>query len=317
MGVYIVHASLLLIFFGWIVDGVWGWRGTLTLNEGETSTAVELRDGSTRTLPFAIRCDEAGQENYNDGTPKKWWSKLAVVKDQKDVAKKEIVVNDPLVYSGVRFYQSSYGPNGKVDRLSIAATPRSGSGEKREVSLTVNDTVLLDADTTLRFAEFIPDFAVRGGQVYRKSNQLENPAAHLVVTAKGTGESFDLWFPPIDEVADNSKAPYQLEATDLVMGHFTGLQVSHEPGQWAVWTGVVLLGLGLAFVFYVVHIRIWAMPVRDAKTGKYLLWIGGSANRNRDAFGQRFDGLVARLEEELRTIPKTALSEQVVTVAGN
>src|SRR5208337_970149 len=119
LAVYIVHASLLLIFLGTIVDGIWGWRGTLNLNEGESSNLVEMRDGSTHTLPFAIRCDSAGQENYKDGTPKKWWSKLAVVKDGQDVQKKEIVVNDPLLYRGVRFYQSSYGPNGKVDQLIL------------------------------------------------------------------------------------------------------------------------------------------------------------------------------------------------------
>jgi cytochrome c biogenesis protein len=79
LAVYIVHASLLLIFFGTIVDGIWGWRGYLSLNEGQTSNVIELRDGNTRTLPFAVRCDAAGQENYRDGTPKKWWSKLAVV----------------------------------------------------------------------------------------------------------------------------------------------------------------------------------------------------------------------------------------------
>ena len=317
MAVYIVHASLLLIFFGAVVDGVWGWRGTLNLNEGETSSAVELRDGATRTLPFAIRCDQAGQENYKDGSPKKWWSKLVVVKDKRDVEKKEIVVNDPLVYGSVRFYQSSYGPNGKVEKFSIEATPTSGSGAKREISLTVNETVSLDADITVRFAEFIPDYAVRDGQVYRRSNELGNPAAHLVVTSKASGKNFDVWFPPLDEIADNSKAPYQLQPTDLQMGHFTGLQVSHEPGQWAVWTGVVLLGIGLAFVFYVVHMRFWAVPVRDAKTGKYTLWVGGSANRNRDAFGQRFDDLVALLDEELKNIPKAAPSEQAATVAGD
>jgi len=317
MGVYIVHASLLLIFFGWIVDGVWGWRGTLNLNEGETSSAVELRDGTTRTLPFAIRCDEAGQENYKDGSPKKWWSKLAVVQDQRDVEKKEIVVNDPLVYRGVRFYQSSYGPNGKVDNLSIVATPNGSSGARRQISFTVNDTVPLDADTTVRFAEFIPDYAIRDGQVYRRSNQLGSPAAHLVVASKASGKSFDVWFPPLDEVTDNSKAPYQLEATDLKMGHFTGLQVSHEPGQWGVWSGVVLMGIGLAFVFYVVHMRFWAVPARDAKTGKYSLWIGGSANRNRDAFEQRFNDLVATLEAELKTIPRTFPQERVATGVGN
>ena len=114
MAVYIVHASLLLIFLGGIMDALWGWRGTLNLTEGQTSNLVEMRDASQKPLPFSIRCDRAGQENYPDGTPKKWWSDLAVVKDGNEVVRKEIVVNDPLLYSGVRFYQSSFGQNGKV-----------------------------------------------------------------------------------------------------------------------------------------------------------------------------------------------------------
>ena len=316
LAVYIVHASLLLIFFGTIVDGLWGWRGTLNLNEGQTSNIVELRDGTTRTLPFAIRCDSAGQENYQDGTPKKWWSNLAVVKDGHDVKKKQLVVNDPLLYSGVRFYQSSYGPNGKVDKFMLVAAPSDGSSRKQEIGLAVNDTVPLDADTTVRFAEFFPDYAVRDGQVYKKSNELENPAVHLVVTSKKAGKDFDVWFPQLDEVADNSKSPWRFQATDLKMGHFTGLQVSHEPGQWGVWSGVVLLGVGLAFVFYVVHLRFWAVPVCHPKTGKCSLWIGGSANRNRDAFEQRFNDLVGLVEEDLKTVPNASLRESVATAQG-
>jgi cytochrome c biogenesis protein len=325
LAVYIVHASLLLIFFGALVDGLWGWSGFLSLSDGQTSNLVELRDGATRTLPFAIRCDGAGQENYADGTPKKWWSKLAVVEDGRDVRKKEIVVNDPLLYSGVRFYQASYGSNGKVEKFSLVATPSNGRGEKREIGLAVNDSVALDADTTVRFAEFIPDFAVRDGQVYRKSNELENPAAHLIVTTRAAekkiagetpaGQDFDVWLPQMDEVADNSKSPYQFQVVDLKMGHYTGLQVSHEPGQWGVWSGVVLMGIGLAFVFYVVHIRFWMVPVRDPQSGKCWLWIGGSANRNRDAFEQRFNHLVALLEEELKTVSKTSARALAVTLA--
>jgi cytochrome c biogenesis protein len=313
LAVYIVHASLLLIFFGTIVDGVWGWRGYLSLDEGQTSNVVEMRDGNTHTIPFAVRCDAAGQENYQDGTPKKWWSKLAVVADGRDVQKKEIVVNDPLIYRGVRFYQSSYGENGKVDKLSLVVTPSNGSGEKREIGMTVNDVVQLDADTTVRFAEFLPDFAVRDGQVYKKSNYLENPAAHLVVTSKSAGKDFDVWIPRMEDVGDNATAPYQFGATDLKMGHFTGLQVSHEPGQWGVWSGVVLMGVGLAFVFYVIHMRFWVVPVRDPETGKWSLWLGGTANRNRDAFEQRFTHLVELVEEELKTVSKTPSSAQVAT----
>ncbi len=135
MAVYIVHASLLLIFFGGIVDALWGWRGFVTLNQGQQSSQVELRDGKKKTLPFAIRCDGAGQENYPDGTPKKWWSQLVVVREGQDLQRKEIVVNDPLVYAGVRFYQSSYGSTGKVDKLLLSAKATNGEGEKKDLAL--------------------------------------------------------------------------------------------------------------------------------------------------------------------------------------
>lgn len=313
MAVYIVHASLLLIFFGGIVDGLWGWRGTLNLNEGQTSAQIEMRDGKIKTLPFAIRCDEAGQENYADGTPKKWWSKLAVVDDGHDLLKKQIVVNDPLVHNGVRFYQSSYGSNGKVEKLVLDATSKSASADKREIVFRPGETTALDADTTVQFAEFIPDVAVRDGQVYRRSNQLGAPAAHLIVTDKN--KNYDVWLPPIQEVANNDAAPYQFDPKELKMGHFTGLQVSSEPGQWAVWGGVLVMGFGLAFVFYVVHIRFWALPFQDAKTGQWFLWIGGSANRNRDAFEQRFNDLAAAVEMELKAVHNAAPAEPVTAVA--
>ena len=76
------------------------------------------------------------------------------------------------------------------------------------------------------------------------------------------------------------------------------------------------MGIGLAFVFYVVHMRFWAVPVCDAKTGKCTLWIGGSANRNRDAFEQIFNDLVAKIDTELKNIHPTSPREQVETVAG-
>ena len=83
------------------------------------------------------------------------------------------------------------------------------------------------------------------------------------------------------------------------MAYFTGLEVSHEPGQWGVWAGVVLMGLGLALVFYFVHARVWVVPVRDAR-GQRKLWIGGTANKNKDVFEQRFRELAKQIESELK-----------------
>jgi cytochrome c biogenesis protein len=322
MAVYIVHASLLLIFFGGIVDGLLGWRGSLVLNEGETSSAIGLRDGSTKRLPFAIRCEEAGQQNYTDGTPKKWWSKLVVVQDGHDVGKKEILVNDPLVHGGIRFYQSNFGANGKVDELELVAIPTSGAGRAKPIKLTLDAVTSIDSDVTVRIADVIPDYVIRDRQIYKRSNQMVNPAVGLELTPN-RAKSIRLWLPltsdpdpALADVSQDSTSPYRFEIVGGKLGHFTGLQVSYEPGQWAVWAGVVLLGVGLAFVFYVVHARIWAVPVRDGKTGKLTMWLGGNANRNRDAFEQRFNDLVAKIETELKSTDKTSPPRQAEVVTG-
>jgi cytochrome c biogenesis protein len=298
MAVYIVHASLLLIFLGGIVDGLYGWRGFVTLTRGEQSNQVRQQNGIVRDLAFAVRCDGAGQENYADGTPKRWWSDLTVVENGQTSLHKQIVVNDPLVYRGIRFYQASYGPTGTLDKLILAATPKAG-GAATEFSLGLNESFVLDADTTVRLAEFIPDYVVRDGQVYARSTDLENPAAHLIVTSKKSGNAVNVWLPPIPGFEQNASAAYTFEGKDVQMAHYTGLEVSHEPGQWAVWAGVILMGIGLAVVFYFAHTRIWVVPVRDAR-GQWLLWMGGVANRNKDVFEQRFRKLAEEIQAEIK-----------------
>jgi cytochrome c biogenesis protein len=314
MAVYIVHASLLLIFLGGIIDALYGWRGFVTLTRGEQSSQVAPQNGPKRNLSFAVRCDGAGQENYADGTPKKWWSDLAVVKDGQVVLRKQIVVNEPLVYAGVRFYQASYGKTGKLDKLVLTATPRNGQAPS-DVTIGVNETLPLDADTTVRLAEFIPDYVVSDGQVYARSNELENPAAHLVVESRKSGATVNVWLPPIPGLEQNASSPYAFEGKDVQMAYFTGLEVSHEPGQWSVWAGVVLMGLGLALVFYFVHVRVWAVPVRDAK-GQLRLWVGGTSNKNKEAFEQRFRDLVEQIESELRISAASGAESSVPALTG-
>ena len=314
MAVYIVHASLLLIFFGGIVDALYGWRGFLMLNPGTASNQIELKNGATRALPFSIRCDGAGEETYTDGTPKKYWSKLVVVENAREISRMEIVVNDPLVYQGVRFYQASYGRTGKLDQLILSAAPAAGTkGTAQEISLAMNQTVALDPDTKVQLAEFIPDYVVQDGHVYARSNDVVNPAVHLIVTSQKTNQAVNVWLPEIPEVAQNTASPYSFEPKDLKTGVFTGLEVSHEPGQWAVWSGVVLMAIGLTFVFYVVHMRFWIVPVQDAR-GSLSLWIGGTANRNREAFERKFKQVVERIQKELK--PEFVAAADQPAVAG-
>src|SRR5579872_6707586 len=162
----------------------------------------------------------------------------------------------------------------------------------------MNQAVALGADTKVEVTEFIPDYVVQDGHVYARSNEVTNPAVHMVVTSAKTGQSVNYWLPEIPGIAENASSPYTFDPKDLKTGLFTGLQVSHEPGQWAVWGGVILMAIGLTFVFYVVHTRFWVVPVVDAE-GRTMLWIGGSANRNRDAFELIFKRVVEQTQKEL------------------
>ena len=317
MGVYIVHASLLLIFLGFIVDSLYGWRGFLMLSPGMASNQVEMKNGSMRTIPFSIRCDGTGEDTYADGTPKRWWSKLAVVDGGQEISRKEIVVNDPLVYQGLRFYQASWGRTGKLDRLIVNATPASGATRApQEISLTMNQTVALDADTSVQLVEFIPDFVVQDGRVYARSKDVVNPAVHMIVTSKKTNTSVNVWLPQIPGVDENASSPYIFDPKDLKTGLYTGLQVSHEPGQFAVWAGVVLMALGLTFVFYVVHMRFWVVPIVDAD-GRTQLWVGGTANRNRDAFELKFKNIVAQIHKQLKSEFVASAQARVTSISGS
>jgi cytochrome c biogenesis protein len=99
------------------------------------------------------------------------------------------------------------------------------------------------------------------------------------------------------------------------MQHYTGLEISHEPGQWYIWAGVLLMGAGLAVAFYMVHIRFWIMPAEN-KDGELVLWIGGSANKNKDRFEEKYNELVEAIRQELgiREVPATEEEPEVAHV---
>ena len=315
MAVYIVHASLLLIFAGGIIDGLLGYSGFMALQPGQTSNVIELRTGAKKQIPFAVKCNSAGQENYQDGSPKRWWSDLAVVQDGKETEAKQIVVNDPLVHGGLRFYQASFGTTGKLVGLKVAAT--APNGDTREITLPMNQPVQLDANTTVTLAEYIPDFFVRDNQIFKRSDDAVNPAFRLQVK-DATGDA-KLWmFPAYNGAAQGEGSAFKFDYREMQMGIYTGLEVSHEPGQWLVWAGCLLMGAGLFVAFYMVHMRVWIAAVPSPRG--LVLWVGGQSNKNRDRFEQKFAELVDNIRTELegaRAVPVLARKEKPeLTLAG-
>jgi len=298
--VFIVHLSLLCIFAGYIVDGIVGYRGNIMVPEGQALGQITLRDNrggqSKKTLPFLIRCDAAGEDTYADGSPKKWWSKLVLIEGGKEVAAKTIVVNDPFVYQGIRIYQSSMGQSGTPKTLTFAATPAAG-GDVAMVEVPLNGKATLADGETLSVLRWVPDYYIQDNQVFNKSDDPENPAVQLGLT-NAKGETKKLWI--LYSQLNSTKgqdAPFEFALKHATWAQFTGLEVSHQPGQFGVWFGVVLMAIGLLIAFYTQHSRIWAAIAVDDKGGN-LLWLGGTTNKNRERFQAKFEQIKTALQDE-------------------
>ena len=181
------------------------------------------------------------------------------------------------------------------------------------MTLRLNEPIELDSDTTVTLAEFVPDFFIRDNQVFKRSDDVVNPAFRLQIKKAGSEQAATQWiFPAYNPVAQGQEADYRFEYRDMQRGYFTGLEVSHEPGQWLVWAGCILMGVGLFVAFYMVHMRLWVVAVPDVR-GKLVLWIGGQANKNTDRFEQKFEEVVDSLREELdraSIAPRSARNEE-------
>jgi cytochrome c biogenesis protein len=315
LAAYVVHASLLLVFAGGITDAVWGYRGFIALVLNQQSNQIELNNGAPKTLPFTLRCEGAGQENYADGSPRRWWSKLAVVEGGRVVERKEISVNEPLTYHGLRFFQSSYGPTGEPSVVQLQAVPKTGSAGPQDISLRMDEPVQLDPDTTVRMVRFVPDFIIDGGRIESRSSQPNNPGIQLLVESKNSEKAAVWLFPRYPNFTHSDNSPYAFTFRNLEMGYFTGLEVAHEPGQWAVWTGFVLAALGLGMAFYFVHLRVWAVPTIDSH-GRTVLWVGASPSKNREEVAGRFSRLIEGIENNLAGESATFVGEREVSLVN-
>jgi cytochrome c biogenesis protein len=302
---YVVHSSLLIIFAGAIIDGLWGFKGFVNLIPGARAQAVEpmTAPGAPHRLGFTLRCDGVGIERYPDGSPKQYWSRLVVEENDREVMQKQIFVNDPLTYKGIRFFQASYGSTGTPRKLIFEANWSDNGGTKhppQTFTLRPGEPARLDDQgTRVELTSFVPDFVLEGNEISSRSAEARNPAIQLKVTLPG-GRPAGAWvFPKAPNMVPPNDSGIHFQLKQLEMEYMTGLQVAHEPGQNLIWAGCLLLTTGLMMALYMSHIRIWGVVARDRK-GQPVLLLGGQPSKYRESFEKRFNDLASELEAALQ-----------------
>ncbi len=288
---YLTHIGVLVILAG-AVMGSFGFKGYMQLFEGERSDTAILRSSrSAEKLDFTIRCDSFDVEFYDKkGMPKDYKSTLTVIENGAEVLTKVIEVNDPLIYRGIYFYQSSYGTASDRADVKIGVTPRGpGPSETYEVS-TGGSFVIGESGDTVTVGRFIPDFTMNSaGKIISRSNQPNNPAVQLRIEP-AVGDPYSAWifarFPSFHKKPDQ---PYDFSLQAYQLKFYTGLEVTRDPGVWVVWAGCIIMVIGIYTAFFVSHRRAWLVISRQDDACRVVL--AGSSSKNSLEFGREFDKL--------------------------
>jgi len=274
-GVYVTHLSIIIIFIGAIVGNVLGFKGYVNIPEGESVSQVPVRGGNRmQDLGFTVQCNSFRVEMYPSGQPKAYISDLSVIDGGREALRQTIVVNDPLRYKGIWFYQSSYGQaGGATARLSVSRTDGTPIGT---LSLPPNEPMRIDGYGTIR------------GVNYDQNFQGIGPALEVVVEKPGQREA-SFWVlqgrPDLDRQRKDSLV---FDFGGLNAKMYTGLQVAMDPGVNIVWLGCALMVVGIIMAFFLSHQRVW-VRLSPAPDGRVEVVLAGSASRNRLAFDKKFE----------------------------
>lgn len=276
LGVYIVHLSILIIFVGGIIGSILGFKGTVMIPETQGTDKV-FASGSSKPidLGFEVRCDSFGIEFYDNGMPKEYRSHLTIRENGKDVRQEDIVVNKPLTYKGITFYQSSYEAY-KDFILKFTDT----ANQQTTTFKASFQNELEWAENNLRFG--VINVEAQGNQVLRTKIWLRD----------GDRQPTTFWLEPGEknQIDIDGKA-FSLSAKQM---YATGLQVAKDPGVWLVYIGCGLMLFGLYAAFFISHRRVW-LSLRQGPEDSTIVLLAASANKNNSGFA----GVFARINDLL------------------
>jgi cytochrome c biogenesis protein len=302
-GTFFNHAGIVLIFVGGVVGGILGFR----------VPGFVIPEGSTKAVGYgtnlSVYVDSFGEESYQDGRPKDYWSDVILFDGDQEVVRRTIRVNDPLAYKldplglrEVRFHQASFGNAVSLSIVDDAGRPVFDD----TVALAYNDADFGDRpvgylnlyhqgvvlEIVGRVAGVI-DPNLDAGDILVRSNQVMGEVMR-----------------PTDMAKLSMRQPRKIGNLTVTFNRerqFTGLQVVYDPGNRIVWLACIFIVAGIMAVFYFPVQRLRALCLSDS-TGVTVRMAGISerAMGFEEAFRRLTNNLISDLGAETTTESKPA-----------
>jgi cytochrome c biogenesis protein len=297
LGFFITHVSVIIILIGGLIGSLWGFKGNVEIFEGDSAHQIRLQNGLIFDLGFMVRCDDFNVTYYPNGAPKDYKSSLTIFENGKKVLTKIIEVNHPLKYKGLVFYQESFGEvTDQEGEVTLRVMKRGSKEPGRVFQVKVGESFILPTTgLKIKLNRFFPDFVLdENGTVINRSFALHNPALELLIFKSDELQTKTWVFQKFPDF-HGSKGEYQFLIQDIKGKVYTGLQVTKDPGVNVVWTGCILMILGILGTFFFSHQQIW---IRTKSAGNNLeLVMAGTARKNRIGFEKVFERLKSEIEK--------------------
>jgi cytochrome c biogenesis protein len=288
VGAHMAHLSATVIVLGGLIGSYYGFQEFGVCLEGQT---YHIPKGN-----FDLHVDKFWIDYHENGSVKSYNSTLTVLEQGQKMATKTITVNDPLVYKGIWFYQSSYGDSwDRIDVARVNVKEKDTDKLVGTVDLEWQKEAQLDKlGLKLLMTDFVADFGFNSTdkKVYSKTAEHANPAIRLAIT-EGTMQTSPWIFYHYPELFDIKGSKYAFELTGYQPKKFTGLQITKDPGVIIVWIGSTMIVVGITLSSFIYHRRLWAKVIPNENG--VMVHLGGTTHKSQIDFNKEFRKLTERI----------------------
>ncbi len=261
-GFFITHVGFIVIVIGVIMGRAWSEKGMMVIGEGEMNDVVELRNGGTVKLPFALGLDDFRMEYYSD--------LIVTSPGSAETARRTVDPGDALRSPDGRYVVrvEAIHPDALVDEHGHV-TERSRDFIAPVMEVSVTEGGVEKARTVLHPSESpspLPGLDLALQYFIDPHHPPKDWFSEIVVIENGRARGRKSV--RVNHPLDFGGWRFYQSSYDQEAMRYTVFEAARDPGVPVVYAGFVVLLAGVSFMFFFSHRRVWAVYTPGSPSGR-------------------------------------------------